>query len=58
MKNESDQQAEQTIWEINKMKAKLARQERTIRLLKLYNEQDRKRLTRLTNNKKEISNFI
>jgi hypothetical protein len=58
MKNEKDKQAEQTIWEINKMKAKLARQERAIRLLKLYNEQDRKRLSRLTNNKKEISNFI
>jgi len=58
MKNENDQQDEHTIWEINKTKAKLARQRRAIELLKLYNEQDRKRLSRLTSKKTEISNLI
>jgi len=58
MKNENDQQDEQIIWEINKTKAKLARQRRAIELLKLYNEQDRKRLSRLTSKKTEISNLI
>ena len=58
MKNENDQQDEQLIWEINKTKAKLARQRRAIELLKLYNEQDKKRLSRLASNKTEINNLI
>jgi hypothetical protein len=58
MKNENDQQDEQLIWEINKTKAKIARQRRAIELLKLYNEQDRKRLSRLASNKTEINNFV
>jgi hypothetical protein len=58
MKNENDQQDEQLIWEINKTKAKLARQRRAIELLKLYNEQDKKRLSRLASNKTEINNFV
>jgi len=58
MKNENDQQDEQIIWEINKTKAKLARQRRAIELLKLYNEQDKKRLGRLVSKKTEINNFI
>jgi hypothetical protein len=58
MKNRDDQQDEHIIWEINKTKAKLARQKRAIELLKLYNEQDRKRLNKLAGYKTEISNFV
>ena len=58
MKNENDQRDEHIIWEINKTKAKLARQKRAIELLKLYNEQDKKRLDKLARYKTEISNFI
>ena len=52
------QQGEHIIWEINRTKAKLARQRKMIDLLKLYNEQDEKRLAKLTNSKTEMSNII
>lgn len=58
MKNENDQQDEHIVWEINKTKAKLARQKRAIELLKLYNEQDKKRLDKLARYKTEISHII
>ncbi|MFC1866177.1 hypothetical protein ACFLYB_05655 [Chloroflexota bacterium] len=47
MKNRNGQQGEHIIWEINKTKAKLARQRRLIELLKLYNQQDEKKLAKI-----------
>ncbi len=55
MKNINGQQGEHIIWEINKTKANIARQRRQIELLKLYNEQEEKKLAKLTSYETEIS---
>ena len=57
MKSTNGEQGEHIIWEINKTKARLARQRRTIELLKMYNEQDEKKLVQLTSSQTEMSSI-
>lgn len=48
MKKEAGKQNENTLWEINRMKAKIEQRKKTIELLQTYNQQDEKRLSSIS----------
>jgi hypothetical protein len=50
MQMENNQQSGDNLWEIDRMMAKLSKRKQLIELLKVYNEQDQKRLMELISN--------